>query len=86
MAYLVGNAGAAAVVRGRSAFGGRARPDAGPGLPFGTYDICVQLTRRVSGNNRTWHFDWNNVQNTDPAGKAYTGAFVSSAGSTGSCP
>jgi hypothetical protein len=63
-----------------------ANSDTGPGLPFGTYDVCVQLTRRVSGSNRTWHLDWTDVDNTDPAGKAFTGAFVSSAGSTGSCP
>jgi len=67
--------------------------DAGPGLPFGTYDICAQLTRRVNWSNRTWRIHWSSssgnsgpaITNTAVAGTARTAAFVSSASSTGGC-
>ena len=47
-----------------------------PGLPFGEYDLCIQYTRSVSGNNKTWRASWTGangapaITNTNPAGKS----------------
>jgi Tfp pilus assembly protein PilV len=59
-----------------------ANTTAGPGLPFGSYDICVQYS-----NGTTWRRFWSastgggrvagTVSNTDPAGPALTAAFNS---------
>jgi len=64
----------------------QANTDAGPGLPFGTYDICAQLTRRVSGNNRTWRTMWTGIANTNVNGTSRSTNFSSSNSSTGGCP
>lgn len=55
---------------------------AGPGVPFGRYDVCVQYTRRVSGTNRTWRVRWTDFANTNPAGTSLNAAFPAT---TGSC-
>jgi Tfp pilus assembly protein PilV len=62
-----------------------ANTDWGPGMPFGTYDVCVQYTRTVSGNSRTARATWNGVANIDPAGWARTANFVTS-DNQGACP
>jgi hypothetical protein len=67
--------------------------DTGPGLPYGNYDVCVQLTRTVGGNSKTWRVHWSSltgnsgptIANTNPAGTVRTAAFVSSNSSTGGC-
>jgi Tfp pilus assembly protein PilV len=48
-----------------------------PGLPFGEYDLCIQLTKFVSGvGNRTWRAVFTRadgnpaITNTNPAGKS----------------
>jgi Tfp pilus assembly protein PilV len=69
-----------------------------PGLPFGTYDLCVDLTKRVSRNDKTWRAVWTGasgapaVTNKNPAGTSKNdagsnliAAFSSSAGSTPAC-
>jgi hypothetical protein len=58
--------------------------EAGPGMPFGTYDVCVQYTRTVSGNSRTARMRWNGIQNIDPAGQSLTANFVT-ADNQGAC-
>jgi Tfp pilus assembly protein PilV len=50
------------------------------GLPFGSYDICVQLLR----SGTTYRQTFTNVQNTDPAGKTIAANFTSSS-TQGSC-
>ena len=59
---------------------------AGPGLPFGTYDICAELTKRVSWNWKTWRTTWTGIANTNVNGTSRSTNFQSSNNSTGGCP
>ena len=70
-----------------------ANTTAGPGLPFGSYDMCVQYT----AGSKNWRFYWsgttgasgnklgNTIANTIPAGTALSVAFRDSDSTTGTC-
>jgi Tfp pilus assembly protein PilV len=51
--------------------------EAGPGMPFGTYDVCASYNSR--------RIYWSDIQNTDPNGTALA-ADIRSGDSTASCP
>jgi hypothetical protein len=52
-----------------------------PGLPFGIYDLCVNLVR----NGTTYRTSWSALENKDLNGTALAANFTS-ASSTGACP
>jgi hypothetical protein len=62
-----------------------ANSNAGPGLPFGDYDVCVQMTGTFANRTRTSHVSFD-VLNDDPAGTALTAQFDSDITSNGACP
>jgi hypothetical protein len=44
-----------------------------PGLPFGTYDLCAQLT---TANNRTYRVNKPGINNTNPLGTSQTAVIL----------
>jgi hypothetical protein len=57
-----------------------------PGLPFGVYDVCVDLTKTVNGNVRRWSKTWTGQSNTNYDGIALAWNFKSTDSNGTLCP